>query len=95
MVARAAAVLDAVHAAGGRDVGVSELARRSDLAKSTVARLVGKLVTVHLLEWDGATVRLGVRLFELGENAGRPRDLRRAALPPMVDLHRATGHSVH
>lgn len=94
VIARAAAVLTAVRADDGA-VGVTELARRTGLPVSTVSRLVAELVDVHLLERDGRAVRLGVRLFELGERAARPRDLRRAALVPMVDLHRATGHTVH
>lgn len=94
VISRATAVLTAVRAEDG-PLGVSELARRTGLAKSTVARLVDGLVDAQLLERDGRAVHLGVRLFELGERAARPRDLRRAALLPMVDLHRATGHTVH
>lgn len=94
MVTRAVAVLMAVRVEDGV-VGVVELSRRTGLPKSTVSRLVGELVDAHLLERDGHAVRLGVRLFELGERAGRPRDLRRAAAAPLSDLHRATGHTVH
>lgn len=94
VIARATAVLSAVRKDDAA-VGVSELARRTRLAKSTVSRLVAELVDVHLLERDGAAVRLGVKLFELGELAARPRDLRRAALLPMGDLRRATGQTVN
>lgn len=94
VVARAAAVLSAFRADDG-PIGISELSRRTGLAKATVSRLVSELVSVRLLERDGTAVRPGVGLFELGELAARPRDLRRAATEHMVDLHRATGHTVH
>lgn len=93
-MARAASILGA-FAPEERDLGVSEIARRTGMAKSTVSRLVKELVAVNLLERSDRTVRLGMRLFELGEHATRPRDLRKAALAHMVDLGRATGQTVH
>lgn len=94
VVARAVSILSA-FAPEERDLGVSEIARRTGLAKSTVSRLVAELVSVNLLERHDRTVRLGMRLFELGEHATRPRDLRQAARAHMVDLGRATGQTVH
>lgn len=78
-----------------RRLGVSELARRANLPKSTVSRLVSELVEHRYLERDGAGVRLGLRLFELGELAAQPNALRSLALEVMVDLRDATGESVH
>jgi IclR family acetate operon transcriptional repressor len=78
-----------------RRLGVSELARRADLPKSTVSRLVSELVEHRYLERDGTGVRLGLRLFELGELAAQPNALRALALEVMVDLRDATGASVH
>lgn len=94
VIARAASLLSA-FGPEEQSLGITELARRTGLAKSTVSRLVGELTEVHLLERSGAAVRLGVRLFELGEHAARPRDLKKAALAQMVDLQRATSHTVH
>lgn len=94
VIGRATDILGAFRAEDG-PVGVSELARRTGIAKSTVSRLVAELVAVHMLERQGRSVRPGVRLFELGELAARPRDLRKAAVEHMADLHRATGHTVH
>lgn len=94
VLARAASILNAFEPEE-RDLGISELARRTGLAKSTVSRLLTELVALNLLERSGTTVRLGMRLFELGEHATRPRDLRKAALAHMTDLSRATGQTVH
>jgi IclR family acetate operon transcriptional repressor len=81
----------------GRDdkrLGVSELARRANLPKSTVSRLVAELVEHRYLERDGTGVRLGLRLFELGELAAQPNALRTLALATLADLRDATGHTV-
>ena len=75
-------------------LGVSELARRANLPKSTVSRLVSELVEHRYLERDGTGVRLGLRLFELGELAAQPNALRSLALAALADLRDATGHTV-
>jgi IclR family transcriptional regulator, acetate operon repressor len=77
------------------ELGIAELARRSRLPKSTVHRTVGELVRLRLLEQDGTRLRLGMRLFELGQLVPRQRTLREAALPFMEDLREATHHAVH
>jgi len=77
-----------------RGMGVSELAQRTGLPKSTVSRLVSGLVDRHYLERDGSAIRLGVRLFELGQLAEAPQRLRRAALPIMSALRAETGATV-
>ena len=77
-----------------RGIGISELASRAGLPKSTVSRLLSDLVRRHYLERDGTTIRLGLRLFELGKIAKTPQELRRAALPIMSALRRETGANV-
>jgi DNA-binding IclR family transcriptional regulator len=77
------------------ELGVSELARRTGLAKSTVHRLAGELVRLRLLEPAGTRLRLGIRLFEIGQLVPRQRTLRDAALPFMEDLREATRNCVH
>lgn len=76
-------------------LGVSELALRSGLPKSTVSRLVADLVRQRYLERDGRLVRLGLRLFELGQLADGPHRLRAAALPVLAELRHATGATLH
>src|ERR671911_459289 len=78
-----------------RGLRISELAMRAELPKSTVSRLVSTLVRQHYLERDGSVIRLGLRLFELGQLAQEPRELRAAALPVLADLRRATGRSAY
>ncbi len=77
------------------ELGVSELSRRSGLAKSTTHRLVGELVRLGLLEPAGPGVRLGMQLFELGQLVPRQRTLKEAAQPFMEDLREATQNNVH
>lgn len=92
--ARIVALLTAFQVGDGA-LGVSELARRTGLPKTTVHRLAGHLVQHGLLERVGTTVRLGLRLFEIGQLATRQRDLVDAARPLLADLREATRNTVH
>lgn len=94
MVGRVAAIFDA-FTAQDNELGVSEIARRTGLAKSTVSRIVAELTDHKFLERGSGGVRLGLRLFELGESAARPRDLRKIALASMADLRAAVHLTVH
>ncbi|HEY9308691.1 MAG TPA: IclR family transcriptional regulator [Microbacterium sp.] len=93
-------VLDRVTAvfdAFGEDdegLGVSELARRANLPKSTVSRIAADLVAQRFLDRDGELLYLGVRLFELGQTVPQPRMLRRLALPVMRELRDVTAQTV-
>jgi len=78
-----------------RTLGVSALARRTGLSKSTVHRLVQQLQSVGFLERDGTQARLGLRLFELGQLVTTQRTLREVATPFMADLREATRQTVH
>ena len=94
MVGRVASIFDAITATDA-ELGISEIARRTGLAKSTVSRIVGELTDRRFLERSGQGVRLGLRLFELGESAARPRDLRKIALASMADLRAAVNLTIH
>jgi DNA-binding IclR family transcriptional regulator len=76
-------------------VSPAELARRIGLPRSTVHRIVTALAEEGLLERQGARVRLGVRLFEIGQRVPRQRVLRDAARPYLHDLREATRQTVH
>lgn len=93
-VERVSAILEALRRADG-GLGVSELSRRTGISKSSVHRLVQDMSAHRLLENAGQTYQLGLRLFELGQQVPRQRDLREAAKPYMNDLREATGYSVH
>lgn len=94
MVARVADILNA-FTPDTDTLGVSEISRRTGLAKSTVFRIVQELVDHQFLERDGSGLRLGLRLFELGESATRPRDLRKLAIAAMSDLRIAVRLTIH
>ncbi|MCW2717142.1 MAG: IclR family transcriptional regulator, regulon repressor [Pseudonocardiales bacterium] len=76
-------------------LGVSELARRLDLGKSNVHRLLTTLVAEGLLEQESRTggYRLGVVMFELGEAVRVHLDLHAAAGPVLAHLRDQTGES--
>ena len=80
---------------GDTRLGVNELARRTSIPKATVSRLVREMEEVGFLERSGAQVGLGLRLFELGEQASRRRSVREVALPFMADLREATHQTSH
>jgi IclR family acetate operon transcriptional repressor len=86
-------VLDTVAAAPG-EVGLSELARLTGLKKATVHRIATDLVTHRMLERGAYGYRLGLHLFELGQQVPASRRLRATAHPFMADLHTATGEIV-
>jgi IclR family transcriptional regulator, acetate operon repressor len=76
-------------------LGPAELARRSGLPRSTAHRIALELVDAGLLERQGTRVRLGLKLFEIGQRVPRQRVLRDAAMPYMSDLREATRQTVH
>lgn len=92
--ARIAALLTAFRPGDGA-LGISELARRTCLPKTTVHRLARHLVEHGLLERAGTSVRLGLKLFEIGQLAARQRGLVDAARPLLADLREATRNTVH
>jgi DNA-binding IclR family transcriptional regulator len=91
---RVVAVLGAFRAEEDA-VGAAELARRTGLPRSTVHRIVLSLVEEGMLERHGSEVRLGLRLFEIGQRVPRQRALRDAARPYMSDLREATRQTIH
>ena len=94
VVGKVRAILDALARSDGV-VGLSELARRSGVAKASVHRLCGELVDWGVVERSGDAFRLGPRLFELGSRVPGRRQLREAALPFMEDLASVTRETVH
>jgi DNA-binding IclR family transcriptional regulator len=78
-------------------LGVSELARRTQLSKSTAFRVLGMLERNAMVERVGAKYRLGARLHELGSSVYAPghERLRDLLLPFLVDLFEATRRTVH
>ncbi|MDI3481382.1 MAG: hypothetical protein PWQ97_1037, partial [Tepidanaerobacteraceae bacterium] len=69
-------------------LGLTQIAERMGLAKSTVYGLVATLEANHYLEQDpdNGKYRLGIRLLEMGELFNQRLDLRREAAPIMKSL---------
>ncbi|GAB2985156.1 IclR family transcriptional regulator [Amycolatopsis acidiphila] len=80
-----------------KELGVSELARRLGVAKSTAHRLLTTLCARGFIQRNTETgqYRLGLRLHELGLLAISRYDLRRAAMPLLEELRERTGNTVH
>jgi DNA-binding IclR family transcriptional regulator len=76
-------------------LSLSQLTRRTGLSKATVHRLSQELVSWGALERAGLGYRLGMRLFELGQNVPRQRVLREIAMPFLEDLAHTTQETVH
>jgi DNA-binding IclR family transcriptional regulator len=80
---------------GDDELTLAELHRRTGLAKPTVHRLLAELTGWDVVERTPTGIRLGMRLFELGQLVPRQRGLREAAAPFLTDLFEATHETVH
>src|SRR6476660_8808281 len=78
------------------ELGITTLASRLRLAKSTVHRLATTLTAAGFLEQNGDTgkYRLGVALFELGALVRRRMDVANEARPKLRELLERTGETV-
>jgi DNA-binding IclR family transcriptional regulator len=82
---------------GEEELGVTDLARRLDLHKNNVFRLLATLLEKGYIEQDSDTdrYRLGVRCLEIGQSFAGNRGLVRHARPHLESLTRETGESAH
>jgi DNA-binding IclR family transcriptional regulator len=80
-----------------RTMGVSEIARRARLPKSTAHRLLAVLVEWEMVTKRGTEYSPGDRLNELAALTTRPdnQELRRVALPHLLDLYEMTHETVN
>ncbi|MGA4792300.1 IclR family transcriptional regulator [Nocardia sp. AB354] len=78
-------------------MGVSEIARRAQLPKSTAHRLLSVLVDWEMVTKRGTEYSPGNRLAELAALATHPetRHLRQVALPHLLDLYEMTHETVN
>jgi DNA-binding IclR family transcriptional regulator len=95
-VGKALTVLD-VFLGEGTLLGVSQIAARAQLPKSTTHRLLAVLVEHGYVERVDARYRLGRAIFELGNMVSdcRPRSLRSIAMPYMTNLYEASHATVN
>ena len=95
-LARGLEVLSVVSSSD-QPVGITEISRRLNLAKGSVARIVATLAEKNCLVREANTKKysLGMKMWELGHRALVGLDLRSIARPIMSKLHVATGDTVH
>ena len=92
------AALDVLECfAAEEELGVSDIARRLGVAKSTAHRLLSVLCSRGLAEKNPVTrqYRLGLHMIELGQIAHSRMELRRSAYPMLEELREASGCTVH
>ncbi len=79
------------------ELGVSDIARRLGVAKSTAHRLLQTLASRGFVEQDAYSgqYRLGLHVYELGELALARNGLRHVALPFLRQVAAATGLTVN
>lgn len=92
-LARADLILDAFDGPG--QLTLAQIARRTGVPRSSVHRMLERLVQLGWLIRSGQQYRLGLRLFELGSLAVQQDRLHCVALPHLRELRRVTGHTVH
>lgn len=74
---------------------LAELARRTQMPKGTLHRVLADMVTARLLDRTGTGYRLGGHLFELGMRASVERSLLEVAIPFLEELNRRIHETVH
>ena len=79
------------------DLGVSDVARRLGVAKSTAHRILSTLCSRGFVEQSPETglYRLGLHIYELGQLAQARNGLRHAALPTVRQVAAQTGHTTN
>ena len=77
------------------NLSLTEISRRTGIAKASVYRLNQELIDWGMLERSGQDYRLGMRAFELGSRVPRFRVLRDAVRPYMESLYHSTKETVH
>jgi DNA-binding IclR family transcriptional regulator len=79
------------------ELGVSDIARRLGVAKSTAHRLLQTLVSRGFVEQDQSSghYRLGIHLYELGQLAVARNKLRHAAMPTLRQVAHASNLTVN
>ena len=79
------------------ELGVSDIARRLGVAKSTAHRLLNTLASRGFIEQDlqSGQYRLGIHVYELGALALARNELRHVALPTLRQLAASTGLTVN
>lgn len=96
-IAKAARVLRALAATGGRDTGVTQIAVASELPKSTTHRILNELINEGLVAHTGSKYQLGPGWFLLqgALSSSEWMSLVARAQTPLARLFERTGATVH
>ena len=96
-VEKALSLLEAFGADANTGLGVSALARRAGLSKSTAFRLLAMLERKRAVERAGTAYRLGPLLHDLGAGAEQPvhEAVRDLLTPYLAELYEQTHQTVH
>ncbi|MVU82862.1 helix-turn-helix domain-containing protein [Nocardia sp. ET3-3] len=94
MIERMTQVLD-VFGAETAPVGLDAVAAATGLPRTTAYRIIRELVRLEWLEPDCGGHRLGRRAFDLTARQPECAELRAAAGPGLLALHRSTGVGAH
>jgi DNA-binding IclR family transcriptional regulator len=77
-----------------RVMTLTDLSRASGLPKSTVHRLLARLIELGAIEHHRDGYKVGIELFRLGVTTPAA-SMRDVAMPYLASLHRWSGHTVH
>ncbi|WP_430330761.1 IclR family transcriptional regulator [Rhodococcus sp. ACT016] len=94
MVGRITLILDAFDDGDSR-LTVEEVARRAQLPRSTVHRILDQLMQLNWVEHTRSGYCLGRRALGLGSGEASHDEIRTAAAPLLHELHLQTGMVVH
>lgn len=94
MVERMTLILDSFDGRCDR-LTLEDVARRTELPRSTTHRIVDQLVRLSWLERTSAGYALGQRPLGFTDHGGSYADLREVAAPLLHELHMKTGLVVH
>ncbi len=96
-LARASACMDVIAAGGEDGVGLSDIARATQLNKTTAFNLLATLVTLRFVSQDAQTrrYRLGLKNLELGRIVQQRLHISHLARPILADLCRKTNETVN
>jgi len=80
-----------------RDLGLADIAKRTELPRATTHRLLAALKSIGFIEQahEGERYRLGMKLFEFGSVVLANMELQREAQPFISKLANLTGADVH
>jgi DNA-binding IclR family transcriptional regulator len=93
MIDRIVTILDAFE--GPQGLTLAQVVHRTGLPRSSAHRILEHLVKVNWLHRDDLRYRLGLRIMELGTQAGYQHQLRGAASAHLHELADRTGFTVH